>query len=106
MSPGSGPYEISTVEGTRVGRSLHETMDLAPKKVLANTDDPHPIWVVERLPNGNYYLYIRGAPTADERDFLVALLIEQERKIEWCLEELEPGLLRYLRHLVFQGLGF
>lgn len=97
MSPGSGPYEISTVRDTRVGRSLHETMDLAPKAVFTNTDDPHPIWVVEKLPNGKYFLYIRGAPTADERDKLVALLIQQEQKVEWVLEELEPGLLRYLR---------
>jgi hypothetical protein len=100
MSPGSGPYEISTTRDTRVGRSLHETRDLRPKKVSANTDDPHPIWDVKRLPNGNYFLSVRGAPTGVEEDRVVALLIEQEHKVEWCLEELRPGLLRYLWHTV------
>ncbi len=96
MSPGSGPYEISTTQGTRVGRSLNETKDLGPKRVLADTDDPHPIWVVERLPNGKYFLYVRGAPTADVESSVRALLIQQEHKVEWELEELKPGLLRYL----------
>lgn len=68
---------------------------MAPKSVFAKTEDPRTGWILERLSNGKYYLYIGGAPVADEKSFLVALLIGREPKVKWELEELESGLIRY-----------
>ncbi len=90
----SNVYGIFTTRDTRVGRSLNEIHDLEPKRVLVNTDDPDPAWVVEKLPNGNYYLYAKGAPTGALKNGVFAFVIDQERKVEWRLEDHPDGLTR------------
>jgi hypothetical protein len=42
-------------------------------------------WRIERLENGRYKLYARGAPTAEIGRLLFALLIDVERAEEWII---------------------
>jgi hypothetical protein len=91
---------IFTPGETKIGRAMNEINDLEPKKILVNTNDPDPVWGVEKLSDDSdhHYLYAKNAPTASDNGGVFALMIEQERKTKWRLEQRSNGLIRYLRH--------
>lgn len=92
MSLDSGYYRIFNGDEL-VGRVLHETMDLTPKRVFNRTDDKDAVWIVEALRNGRHRLHAKGAPTAVGNNKpagpLVALLIGQGDAAEWRLVAVE-----------------
>lgn len=97
MTIPTGVYGIFTTADTRVGRAANEVKDVRPKRVFTNTDATDPTWVVEKLPNGNYLLCARNAPTAALDGGVFALIVDQIRRTEWRLQPVRDGLFRYFR---------
>jgi hypothetical protein len=48
-------------------------------------------WHIERLENGRYKIYARGAPTAAIDGLLYALLVDEEKAEEWIITKPRNG---------------
>ncbi|KAK2467710.1 hypothetical protein APHAL10511_000005 [Amanita phalloides] len=79
-----GLYSIFSTSGNEVGRHPVEDLSLNPEPVLAHPPSVKPLgpWQVERTANGHYRLS-HGAPVAEERRLLWALLNDMNKDFDW-----------------------